>query len=92
MGHLRGAGVWQVTECRRPRRWAIRSHDPGGRGGATITYDLESSPVGTRFERTLEYELRGLYALADWLFLNALLRRQSIRALENLKRLLESSR
>ncbi len=79
---------WTVLRCDQGRVWIIGTDSPAG--AARITYTITAMGTGCRFHRTLEYRSKHLpwkvldSTLTKWLFA-----RQSKRALENLKSLLE---
>ena len=85
----RAVVTWRVLDCQSPTRWVIES--ASGEGWARITYRLIAERDGTRFHRTLEYRLQwGWWRWANRWFLAPHMRRESRRALANLKRVLES--
>lgn len=89
VGVRRDRVIWTVLERERPRRWVIAGQ--GGRGGsATITYSLTPGGTGTLFERELVYQMPNVFlACLDFLLIRYLIKAQSARALNNLKRVLE---
>jgi uncharacterized protein YndB with AHSA1/START domain len=91
VGGRRDHVLWVVREYDYPHRWVIEGR--GERGGtATITYRLSPAGRGTAFERDLLYRVPGVVLrLLDVLFIRGRMRASSRQALEQLKRLLESS-
>ncbi len=89
VGPLRSTTRWTVERCERPGLWQIASEHPQRGIRSRIAYRCSSVTAGTRFERRLEYELGGIFRLLDALVLRRRNRRQSRRALANLKRRLE---
>jgi uncharacterized protein YndB with AHSA1/START domain len=91
VGGRRDQVLWVVREYDRPHRWVIEGR--GERGGtATITYRLSPAGRGTAFERELVYRVPGiLLRLLDVLVIRGRMRAGSRQALEQLKRVLESS-
>lgn len=88
MGLTRVA-TWTVMECKRPASWVIETESEYG--AARITYTLTAIPGGCRFHRAIDYRAKGL----PWRLLNGnvtklALSRQTKRALQNLKRVLET--
>jgi carbon monoxide dehydrogenase subunit G len=62
-----------------------------GDGGLTIHYSLVREGSGTRFRRTLTYEVRGLMSLIEPLLLYPRMKKLSAQALANLKAKLEQA-
>jgi uncharacterized protein YndB with AHSA1/START domain len=91
VGGRRDRVLWVVREYDRPHRWVIEGR--GERGGtAIITYRLSPAGRGTAFERDLVYQVSGIVLrLLDVLFIRGRMRAGSRQALEQLKRVLESS-
>lgn len=81
---------WTVLACEHGRVWIIGTETP--EGAARIVYDLTTTDDGCRFHRTLEFRSkRAPWRFLDSTFTRWMLLRQSRRALQNLKRVLESS-
>jgi hypothetical protein len=99
--HIRAGGRhfsarWTVVEAESPCLWIVVTDTP--LGWARLTYRLTPTWAGqgaaaTRFHRILECRSKGwLLRLLDPLLLRLTLVPQSRRALNNLKRLIESER
>ncbi len=87
----RGSCTWTVMECDPPRRWTIASSSATGGGSATIAYALSPAGDGTRFARSMTYEMpNALYRLLDALFLRARIVAESDEAVRRLKAVLEA--
>lgn len=56
----------------------------------TIHYDFKKIPLGTRFERTLSYDVKGILGWFEPILVRPKIKRQSTRALENLRAKLSS--
>ena len=83
--------TWRTVEDDRPRRYVYQGSSNFG-GHATITYVWDSVDEGTRWERLLEYEQDRWYTkFADWLFMAAVIRGASARAVLLAKEQLENS-
>lgn len=84
---LRRQLEYTVTECSPPHLWEVLGES------ASITvrirYELEPRD-GTLFRRRLTYRVNGWLRLFEPFLVRPKMRRQSIQALQNLKRLLES--
>ena len=87
----KGAVVWTVIEKERPDLWAIEGEIEGGKGaGGTITYRLTGEGNDTRFQRTFDYHMPGLfYPVMNRLFFKKRIRQESQKALEVLKKVIE---
>ena len=86
----RDRATWTVTRCVTPELWEIRTETANG--VARIEYRIAAVPNGSSFHRTLEFRSRRMpWRLLDSTFTRWVLRRQSARALRNLKRVLERS-
>jgi Polyketide cyclase / dehydrase and lipid transport len=86
----RDEALWTVTQCSAPELWAISTETPNGI--ARIEYRIKPTPSGSAFHRTLEFRSRRApWRLLDSTFTRWVLRRQSARALRNLKRVLEQT-
>jgi uncharacterized protein YndB with AHSA1/START domain len=88
MAGRRDQAVWTVLACVPPERWEITTDTSNGT--AHITYTIVSIDGGCRFHRTLEFRSKRW----PWRHLDAtltrwILKRQSSRALQNLKTVLE---
>ncbi len=82
--------TWTTVEDARPNRYVYHGSSNFG-GHATITYVWKSEGEGTRWDRLLEYEQDRWYTrLADWLFLAAVIRSASARAVLLAKERLEA--
>ena len=85
-----GSCTWRVIERDAPRRWTITSEGATGGGAATITYMLSPAGDGTRFLRSMTYEMpNALYRLIDALFLYPRIVAESEAAVQRLKAVLE---
>lgn len=88
-GH-HGQVTWLVRERSAPHRWVIDGTGKDG-GHATITYILTRNSDGTNFDRELVYTMpHVLLAVLDWLIIRSRMKTDSAKALQRLKRLLES--
>jgi len=89
VGRRRDEARWLVRECRAPHLWEICTETPNGVG--RIVYRVSAAPGGCHFHRTLEFRSkRWPWRALDSTVTRWILARQSARALENLKRLLEA--
>ncbi len=92
--HIRAAGRtfdarWRVVVCEPGVRWDIETATPMGE--ARIAYRLQADGAGCRFRRTLCYRsTRAPWRWLDRTLTRWILVRQSRRALENLRRVLEA--
>ncbi len=80
--------VWTVLACEAPHLWVIATRTP--RGSARIVYRISPHAQGCEFHRTLEF--RSFQWPWTWLennFTRVMLNKQSQRALEQLKGVLE---
>ncbi|WP_390331350.1 SRPBCC family protein [Undibacterium arcticum] len=87
----RDQAIWTVLACVPPQRWEITTDTCNGM--AHIIYTIMPTDSGCRFHRTLEYRSKR----RPWRHLDAtltrwILKRQSSRALQNLKTVLERRR
>lgn len=83
--------TWTVLACEPPALWVIATDTP--QGDARIVYELRADGALTRFFRTLSYRShRWPWKLFDHNLTRAMLRKQSERALANLKRVLEGGK
>lgn len=81
--------VWTVLACEAPNLWVIATRTE--RGCARIAYELTATQEGCIFQRTLEYKSFVLpWRWLDTSFNYWLLKRQSRRALDQLKQVLEA--
>jgi uncharacterized protein YndB with AHSA1/START domain len=88
----RGKVVWTVREREVPRRWVIDGIIEGRTTGGTVAYTLTARDGGTFFEREFTYPVPNiLFGLLDTLVYRRRVQAESERALQNLKRKLESS-
>jgi uncharacterized protein YndB with AHSA1/START domain len=79
---------WTVEACVPPQRWEIVTDTD--EGAARIVYRLQATGSGCRFRRTLDFRSKRLaWRLLDSTLTRWILKRQSARALANLKHLLE---
>jgi uncharacterized protein YndB with AHSA1/START domain len=86
-----GVCEWVVLRRDAPAAWVIETHPAAG-GRATITYELAPSDGGTRFVRTLEYEMpNALLAILDALVIRRRIERESAQAVANLREILEAA-
>ncbi|APV51978.1 hypothetical protein BWI17_21300 [Betaproteobacteria bacterium GR16-43] len=88
VGLKRFATTWEVVECSAPQSWAISTDS--GEGVALIRYDIQPRGEGCRFTRVMEFRSRYFpwKALDTWL-MKWILTRNSRRALDQLKRVME---
>lgn len=90
VGHRRSEAVWTVVVCDAPQRWEIATDTPAG--SAHIVYRLTASSSGCHFHRTLDFRSKGTLRRAlDSSLTRWILKRQSARALANLKTVMERS-
>jgi len=88
VGRRRHEAEWLVRECVPPKLWEITTETQNG--AARIVYRCEPTDTGCHFHRTLEFRSRRWpWRALDSTLTRWLLIRQSARALENLRRLLE---
>ncbi|WP_171090269.1 SRPBCC family protein [Usitatibacter rugosus] len=89
VGLKRFETTWTVVECRPPDTWVIVTDS--GQGVARIRYIVSPLAGGSRFTRILEYRSRVWpWRWIDSSLMRWILSRQSRRALNQLKRVLES--
>jgi uncharacterized protein YndB with AHSA1/START domain len=82
--------TWKVTEKLAPFYWEFEGKGDHG-GSAVIIYRLSERPEGTLFLRELHYQMPNLLlTLLDWVYVQFLMRKQSLAALHNVKRELEN--
>ncbi len=82
--------TWKTIEDSRPHRYVYQGSSNFG-GHATITYVWKAEGDGTRWDRTLVYEQDRWYTrLGDWLFLAAVIRSASARAVQLARERLEA--
>lgn len=87
-GSLRFSATWTVLACETPSLWVIATRTD--EGDARIVYEVAPEGNFCRFQRTLEYRSRRWpWTMFDSNLTRGVLERQSQRALENLKRVLE---
>lgn len=87
-GSRRLSATWRVLACDAPSMWVIATHTD--EGDARIVYEIAPEGNLCRFQRTLDYRSRRWpWTLLDANLTRWALERQSQRALENLKRVLE---
>lgn len=81
---------WIVQNCVPPQRWEISTATRQGR--AHITYQLFPTRAGCRFRRTLEFRSeRWPWRWLDSTLTYWILKRQSAKALQNLRQILAAS-
>ena len=81
--------LWTVLACEPPRLWVIATYNDDG--AARIAYRVTPKGEGCSFHRTLDYRSKHWpWTMLDAGFSAWLLRRQSARALQNLKRVIEA--
>ncbi|MBV8298851.1 MAG: SRPBCC family protein [Candidatus Eremiobacteraeota bacterium] len=87
-----GVCEWVVLRRDAPSSWVIEARPEAG-GRATITYALTpDGGGGTRFTRTLEYEMpNALLAVLDALVIRRRIERESAQAVANLRAVLEAA-
>jgi hypothetical protein len=95
LAFLTGSISWRVRLAAAPARWIIDgvvNNVPFFHGTTTsITYTLESVAAGTRLHRDMTYRVPNAFGrLLDHLYFSAHNARQSQRAVEGMKRILES--
>lgn len=89
VGLKRFETTWHVTECRSPESWVIVTDS--GEGVARIRYTVGPMAGGCRFTRVLEYRSRVWpWRAIDSTVMRWVLNRQSRRALDQLKQVLEA--
>jgi hypothetical protein len=89
VGRRRDEAEWVVRECQPPHLWEIATETANGVGH--IVYRVRETAGGCHFHRTLQFRSkRWPWRALDSSVTRWLLVRQSARALENLKRLLEA--
>jgi uncharacterized protein YndB with AHSA1/START domain len=88
-GGYRFEATWHVLACEPPTRWVIAT--AARNGDARIVYELfaDDAEGPTRFIRTLAYRSHRPWSLLDRTLTRRLLERQSDRAIDNLKSVLE---
>lgn len=80
---------WTVCACEPAKRWAIATDTP--HGVARISYQITAEGTGCRFERRLQFRSKfWLWRLLDANLTRWVMERQSARALQRLKTLLET--
>jgi uncharacterized protein YndB with AHSA1/START domain len=86
----RGTVVWKVIERDAPYRWVIEGKVSGG-GKGTIAYSVKAHPGGTIFEREFIYQMPNfVFELLNWLIFKRRIKAESVKALSQLKAVLES--
>jgi uncharacterized protein YndB with AHSA1/START domain len=86
----RGVCVWRVLERDAPRKWTI-SASPTGGGSATIVYTLSQAGDGTRFLRSMTYDMPNWFLrIIDAMFLRKRIHAESEEAVARLKATLEN--
>jgi uncharacterized protein YndB with AHSA1/START domain len=84
-GGLQRHLFWTVEDSQPAKRWRATAYMSDG-STVRLTYDFSASGTGTRFTRTLEYEV-GTFFLR-WLgklFMAGKIEKESVAALENLR-------
>jgi hypothetical protein len=91
VGAFRFDTTWTVLASEPPSRWVIAT--AARNGDARIVYELfaDDADGPTRFVRSLAYRSRWPWSALDRTLTRRLLERQSDRAIENLKRVLEKN-
>ena len=91
MAGRRDQAIWTVLACVPPERWEITTDTSNGM--AHIIYTIVSTEDGCRFHGTLEFRSkRWPWRHLDVTLTRWILKRQSSRALQNLKAVLEQRR
>jgi uncharacterized protein YndB with AHSA1/START domain len=84
----RGEAQWTVQACSPPQSWEIATDTDNGT--AHIAYRITATDTGCRFHRTLEFRSkRWPWRALDSTLTRWILERQSLRALGNLKQVIE---
>lgn len=84
----RNEAVWTVVACEAPQRWEIATDTAAG--SAHIVYRITPTDGGCRFQRTLDYRSKGwFWRLLDGNLTRWILVRQSARALQNLRSVMQ---
>jgi uncharacterized protein YndB with AHSA1/START domain len=82
---------WTVVACTRPTSWVIETESEYG--AARITYTLTPTESGCRFHRAIDYHAKQLpWRLFNGNVTKLALSLQTKRALQNLKRVLETAK
>lgn len=90
-GGKRFTATWTVIACESPRLWVIATRTDEGE--SRIAYRLAAQDGGCRFQRILEFRsLKWPWSMFDTTLTRWVLTRQSARALDNLKSVLETGR
>jgi hypothetical protein len=90
MGLTRVA-TWTVVACKRPASWVIETESEYG--AARITYTLMATSQGCHFHRAIDYRAKQFpWRLWNGNITKLALSRQTKRALQNLKRVLEADK
>jgi uncharacterized protein YndB with AHSA1/START domain len=87
-GLVRDIFPWKVEECRAPDRWAIRATSERFRQKVSIAYTLTPENGGTLWEREMCFYIPRLFKLPDRLIFSKLVRRNSEKAVRQLKELM----
>jgi uncharacterized protein YndB with AHSA1/START domain len=80
---------WKVEECQAPNRWAILATSDRYRQKVRIAYTLTPENGGTLWEREMCFYIRKSLGLLDKLVFSKLLKRNSEKAVRQLKELME---
>ena len=86
----RSQAEWTVRDREPPNRWVVEGEVAGG-GKAVITYSLQPTATGTRFERMVDYELPALLSMVDGLLVRPRLEGEADESLKRLKEKLEGA-
>lgn len=89
-GLARDTFSWEVRERRAPNRWVIRSKSDRHGQKVKITYTLTPEGGGTRWEREMVFYFPRWLKLMDRLAFNRVLRKNSEKAVRQLKELMEA--
>lgn len=90
-GLIRDTFRWTVEERRAPERWAIAAKSDLFKQAVRITYDMTPEDGGTKWVRSMVFYFPKWYAPMDKLLFRHILRRNSEKALRQLKELMEKA-
>lgn len=88
-GLLRDTFRWKVVECRAPKRWAILGTSDRFGQKVRIDYTLTPENGGTLWEREMCFYFPNHYKYMDRLVFSRILKRNSDKAVRQLKQYLE---
>lgn len=88
-GPLRYTFRWEVVECDAPYRWMIMGVSNLLKRRVRITYDLSPYSGGTLWKREMCFYFPKPYAILDKLIVNKVLKKNSEKAVRQLKEYLE---